>query len=48
MPFDQQSVFNWLPYLMLLLCPLLHFFMMRSHNGGCHRQPDEVSKKTGE
>ena len=30
----------WLPYLMLLACPLMHVFMMRGHGG--HASSDEV------
>lgn len=32
---------RFLPYLMLLLCPLLHIFMMRGMHGkgeNCHRK----------
>lgn len=29
---------NWLPYLILLACPLMHVFMHRGHGGhGAHR-----------
>jgi len=30
-------VLGALPYLILLLCPLLHFFMHRGHGGHGHR-----------
>lgn len=36
----QAHVFGVLPYLLLLACPLLHFFMHRGHRGpggGGHR-----------
>lgn len=29
---------KYLPYLLLLLCPLMHFFMMRGHQ---HQAPHE-------
>jgi hypothetical protein len=28
-------------FLLLLLCPLLHLFMMRGHGGNCHKQDDK-------
>ncbi len=34
-----------LPYLLLLACPLMHFFMHRHHHGGHgHPGPDETSQ----
>jgi len=33
----RQHLFEWLPFLILLLCPLIHFFMHGSHGGhGSH------------
>lgn len=33
------------PYLLLLLCPLIHVFMMGSHHGGGHHGNDKDIKK---
>ncbi len=32
----RQHVFQFLPYLILLLCPLMHVFMHRGHGGHAH------------
>lgn len=34
------TTFNPL-FLMLLLCPLLHLFMMRGHGGSCHKKGED-------
>lgn len=31
-------VVAWLPYLMLLACPLMHLFMFHGHGGGHERE----------
>ncbi len=43
----RQHLFQWLPYLIIALCPLMHIFMHRGHSGhgghghqGSHK-PDE-------
>lgn len=42
----RQHVFQWLPFLILALCPLMHIFMHGSHGGhggrdhGGHPSPD--------
>lgn len=37
---------GWLPYLILLLCPLIHLFMHGGHGGhGQHHDTDEKAKK---
>ena len=37
-----QHVFGALPYLLILACPLVHFFMHRGH--GHHRHPVDRPK----
>ena len=35
----RQHLFQWLPYLIFALCPLMHIFMHRGHSGhGSHEQ----------
>lgn len=41
-----QHLFAALPYLILLLCPLMHLFMHRGHHHG-HRGDGEVSGEQG-
>lgn len=44
----RAHLFGILPYLFLLACPLIHFFMHGRHGGhGGHRHPasDEAAKK---
>jgi hypothetical protein len=38
----QAHLFSALPYLILLLCPLMHIFMHHDHGG--HRKDDETHK----
>lgn len=42
----RQHLFAALPYLILLLCPLMHLFMHRGHHHG-HRGDGEVSGEQG-
>ncbi len=45
----QAHVLGILPYLLLLACPLLHFFMHRGHGGhGNHRGHDDHGSKEGD
>ncbi len=38
-----SEALNYLPYLLLLACPLMHVFMHRGHGGhGGDRKPDDV------
>lgn len=39
----QAHVFGALPYLILLLCPLIHFFMHRGHGQShdCHKDHEK-------
>lgn len=41
----QEHVLQALPYLIFLLCPLMHLFMHRGYGGGCHpgKGHDEAS-----
>lgn len=42
-----SHVLNLLPYLLLLLCPLLHFFMMgRMHQQHSHKPDDHRGHKS--
>ena len=34
----RAHLFGWLPYLLLLACPLMHFFMHGGHGGHSHPQ----------
>jgi hypothetical protein len=41
----RPHLFGWLPYLILLGCPVMHFFMHRGHQ---HRHsPSHQAKKDG-
>ncbi|MGB2130238.1 MAG: DUF2933 domain-containing protein [Marinobacterium sp.] len=37
----------WLPYLILLLCPLMHLFMHHGHGHGPHQGDDTTSRDDG-
>lgn len=40
----RQHLFEFLPYLILLLCPLMHVFMHGKHGGHHHNDnPDDIS-----
>jgi drug/metabolite transporter (DMT)-like permease len=48
---DRQHPAQWLPLLILLLCPLLHIFMHREHGKSRHAQQNLAcrdNKKQGE
>lgn len=38
---------DFLPYLLLLLCPLMHLFMHGSHHGGHSAHRDDDQEKDG-
>ena len=40
-------VIGWLPWLLLLACPLMHIFMHGGHGHGGHRHDHGESKNTG-
>ncbi len=45
----RQLLFEFLPYLILLLCPLMHIFMHRGHGGqGAQgdREPQSINKES--
>lgn len=39
----QEQLFSYLPYMILLLCPLMHVFMHKGHGGG-HGKHDDHQK----
>ena len=39
----RPHLFGWLPYLIILACPLMHFFMHRGHH---HSSPENHSGKS--
>ncbi|MEX2131571.1 MAG: DUF2933 domain-containing protein [Pseudohongiellaceae bacterium] len=41
----RQHVYQWLPYVIIGLCPLMHIFMHRNH--GSHSEPGENHKHSG-
>lgn len=41
----RPHLFGWLPYLIILACPLMHFFMHRGHH---HGSPENHSGKSHE
>ena len=40
----RQHFFQYLPFLILLLCPLMHFFMHGDHGHGGHGKQEEDSE----
>jgi hypothetical protein len=40
----RAHVFGYLPFLLLLACPLLHMFMHRGHGGGSTRSADRKNE----
>lgn len=41
----RAHVIQYLPFVLLLACPLMHLFMHRGHDHGGHREKD---RKTGD
>jgi cell division protein FtsB len=37
----------WLPYLLVLICPLMMIFMMKGHGGGHQHHDSQPSKDLG-
>jgi len=45
----RPHLFGWLPYLIILACPLMHLFMHRGHHGHHHGGgPSERAPKNGD
>ncbi|MDF1690249.1 MAG: DUF2933 domain-containing protein [Cycloclasticus sp.] len=45
----RQHLFQWLPFLLLALCPLMHVFMHGGHGGhGGHKHRDTGEPKDAE
>ncbi|PSJ45102.1 DUF2933 domain-containing protein [Zobellella taiwanensis] len=44
----KQHLFIFLPYLIFLLCPLMHLFMHRGHKHGEHHHHDPGSDESKE
>ena len=42
----QAHLFGWLPYLLILACPLMHLFMHGGHHGGHHREGPKDEEKS--
>ncbi len=46
----REHLYQWLPYLILALCPLMHLFMHRGHGGhGAHKskEPETEAYRRG-
>jgi hypothetical protein len=43
----RPHLLGWIPYLIILACPLMHLFMHRSHggHGGHHESQDPATRK---
>ncbi|PKH06163.1 DUF2933 domain-containing protein [Moritella sp. Urea-trap-13] len=41
----REHVFSFLPFLIILLCPLMHVFMHGKHGHGKHNEVDEPERK---
>jgi len=41
----REHLFQWLPYLIFALCPLMHIFMHRSHSGHGNHGPQGSDKR---
>ena len=44
----QAHLLSALPYLILLLCPLMHIFMHRGHHHGGHHRGDQDDSRRGD
>lgn len=44
----RQHLFQWLPFLILGLCPLMHFFMHGGHGGHGNHNQQEQGEKSGD
>lgn len=42
----RAHVFGWAPYLIFLLCPLMHIFMHRSHSHSAEKELESQSEHT--
>lgn len=40
----RQHLFQWLPFLILALCPLMHIFMHGGHGGNSENKQQDVHK----
>lgn len=43
----REHLFQWLPYLIFLMCPLMHLFMHHGH-GGHNSDSDQASSHSTE
>ena len=41
----RAHVFQFLPYLLILACPLMHFFMHGSHDGHTHNSQEKKGQR---
>ena len=44
----REHLFQFLPFLILLLCPLMHIFMHRGHGHGVHGEQGEHNAQSGQ
>lgn len=42
LPDHAPHIFGWLPYLLILSCPLIHIFMHGGHGHGGHRNMSDA------
>lgn len=42
----RAHLLGWLPFLIILLCPLMHFFMRRGHGGSAEASKGEPVQRT--
>lgn len=42
----QAHLFGWLPFLLILACPLMHLFMHGGHHRGHHHENPEDDDKS--
>ena len=43
--YHSQHLLGWLPYLILLLCPLMHIFMHGGHGHGGHGGSEDLQDR---